>query len=86
MNILPVVKTVATFVVSTGTGTIVANAIKASNPANANVVQKICLGVGGVVLSGMVADRAAAYTEGIIDNVSDDLAELKGLKSVFAKK
>ena len=86
MNLLPVVKTVASFVVSAGTGTIVANAIKASNPSQASLIHKISVAAGGFVLSGMVADKAATYTEGVIDEFADTLNELKGLKSIFVKK
>lgn len=69
MNAIPIAKMAAEIVVSFGAGAVVSNAIKMSTPANARRFQKVAIGVGGFVLSGMVGDYAVKYATENIDNL-----------------
>lgn len=73
MNILPIVKVVAGVAASVGVGAVVGNAVKLGTPESSKLIQKIVIGVGGFVLSSMVADHASNYVEAQIDNAADQL-------------
>lgn len=71
MKKLEVVKAVAGIVVSLGAGAVVGNAIKFTSPEDLKVLAKVGVGIGGFVISAMVGDAAAKYTEEQIDSVVD---------------
>ena len=63
------IKAVGNIIVSIGVGGIVGNVIKSTTPANMNIVKKICVGVGSMVLSSMVTDKAVEYSTGKMDDM-----------------
>lgn len=67
-------KTAAEFIVPLGAGAVVSNAIKASTPENARLIQKISISIGGFVISSMVAEAAVKYTTGKIDKAAATFA------------
>lgn len=75
MTKIEMVKAACTFVVSLGVGTIVNNAIKSTTPATVGTLKKVCIGIGGLVLSGMICDKATQYTEQQIDGA---IKQIKG--------
>ena len=83
---LSLVKNVTTLVVSAGVGAVVGNAIKASTPEDLKILQKISIGVGGFVLSGMVGSFASKYADEQIDTTVSQFTELKDLAGAFRKK
>lgn len=83
---LSLVKNVTCLIVSAGVGAVVGNAIKASTPEELKILQKISIGVGGFVLSGMVGNFASKYTDEQIDSTVSQFTELKDLAGSFRKK
>jgi hypothetical protein len=83
MNAYPLIKLAADLLVSIGAGAVVSNAIKVSTPENAKAIQKIAIGVGGFVLSGMAGEMAVKYTDQNIDNAVD---QFKAAKDKVKKK
>lgn len=73
MKKLDVLKSVTGLIVSAGAGAIVGNTVKMSTPADAKIINKICIGVGSVVLSSMVGDMAAKYTADTIDETAENI-------------
>lgn len=70
MNPIGLITTVAGLVAASGAGAVVGNAVKASTPANLKTINKVLIGVGGFVLSSMVADQASKHVKTVItDNV-----------------
>lgn len=82
MNPMTIVKSVVDLAVSAGAGAVVGNAIKQSTPANAKLVQKISIGVGGFVLSGLVGAQASKYATEQIDTT---IEQIKAVKASFKK-
>lgn len=64
---LGVIKFVGGLVISVGVGNIVSNAIKATTPATISTFRKVCIAVGGFVLSSMIVDKATIYAEETVD-------------------
>lgn len=56
------------FVVSTGVGAIVKNAVKATTPEDIKKLSKLSVWVGTAVVSSMVAEAATKYTKEKIDS------------------
>lgn len=77
MNPLSLIKSVSEIVVSIGVGAVVGNAIKASTPSTVTTLQKVMIGVGGFVLSGMVGDMATKYTSDSIDGTVDKIKQMR---------
>lgn len=77
MNPIALARTAAGLVVSAGAGAIVSNAIKASTPANAKIIQKISIGIGGFVLSNMIGDMATKYANDNIDTAVNTFKQAK---------
>lgn len=73
MKKLDILKSASGLIVSAGAGAIVGNAIKMTTPADAKIMNKICIGVGGFVLSSMVGDLASKYTADSIDDAAENL-------------
>ena len=74
MKKIEMIKAVGEAVVSLGVGAIVANLVKITTPASAKLITKICIGVGGLVLSSMASDAATDYVE---DKFNDAVEGLK---------
>ena len=73
MNWIKIAKGLTSFVVSAGVSTIVTNVVRATTPRNIGLLNKIAIGVGGLALSGLVADQAVKYVEKEIDEVLTSL-------------
>jgi hypothetical protein len=69
MNWLLIGKGVIGAVTSIGVGNIIGNIVKATTPTNLNTFNKVTIGVGSFVLSGMVADQAVKYVNSEIDRI-----------------
>lgn len=80
MTPLGIALRITSAVVSTGVGAVVGNAIKASTPATANLFQKVSIGIGGFVLSGMVAEKASTHVEKTVKR------NVKKIKKMFKEK
>ena len=77
MNPLNLIKSVVEIVVSVGVGSIVGNAIKQTTPANAHIVKRISVGIGGFVLSSMVSHHATNYTSKTIDETVEKIKNIR---------
>lgn len=71
MNKLDLFKGATEFVVSIGVSAIVGNAIKLTTGPKVKLPKKIAIGIGGIVLSGMVAEMATTYADKKIDEYVD---------------
>lgn len=77
MNKLEVVKAATELVVSLSVGSVVGNTIKSGIPAGSKLVKKVSIGIGGLVISSMIADMASKYATDSIDNAVENLKDLK---------
>lgn len=71
------VKLVVSTVASIGIGYIVDNAIKATTPSTIGRVGKLLVVVGGLFLSGMLANMAAKHVDDAIDIGFDAVAKVR---------
>lgn len=76
MTKIEMIKKVGTLVVSVGVGAIVGNAIKATTPSSINTINKVCIGIGGFVLTSMVCGMATKYTEAQIDETVNEIKKM----------
>ena len=74
MKKIDMIKKIGTLVVSVGVGAIVGNAIKATTPSSINTINRVCIGIGAFVLTGMVSGMAAKYTE---EQINETVNEIK---------
>ena len=74
MKKIDMIKKIGTLVVSVGVGAIVGNAIKATTPSSINTINRVCIGIGAFVLTGMVGGMAAKYTE---EQINETVNEIK---------
>lgn len=75
MKKLELIKTGVSIIVSVGVGAIVSNTIKSTTPDTAGTIKKVCIGIGGFVLSSMLTDEATKYTDKKIDNTVKEIQE-----------
>ena len=73
MKKLDILKGVAELVVSVGVSAIVGNTIKTTTPPDIHVIKKVCVGIGGFVLSGMIGDKTAEYASNQIDETVEKI-------------
>lgn len=71
MSALSAIKAATSFVASAGAASVVANTVKHSIPANAKLIKKISMGVGGFVLGQIASDYASRYVEDFISQTED---------------
>lgn len=76
MNKIEIVKKVTTIVVGLGASKISATIIK-NNVATENVIDKVTVTAGSVVIGMMVSDVTKKYTSDKIDELADSLREAK---------
>lgn len=76
MKKLDMVKTVGGIIVSVGVGAIVNNIVKSTTPVSMGTIKKVCIGVGGLVLSSMISDKAVKYTETKIDSAVNEIKKM----------
>lgn len=76
MNKLAVTKTVARFVVGSGTTTI-SNAIIRNNVAPTNLYTKVSIVVASVVIGSMASEATKAHTDKQIDAIADAFRDMK---------
>lgn len=60
-----------------GAGIVLGNIIKMSTPASAHIVTKVLTGIGGFVLTSMVADSAADYAVKQVDELLESVKSLE---------
>ncbi len=71
-----ILKTGAKLIVSFGVGCIVTNAVAFTTPVLAlGLVKRAAIGVGSFVMSSMVSDKAADYTDEKIDEIESAVKE-----------
>lgn len=68
MSKVDIFKQVSSMVVSIGVSAIIGNTVRATTPAQVNTIKKVCIGVGGFVLTSMVSGAATKYSEAKIDD------------------
>lgn len=66
---IELVKAVTGLVVGTGISAIVKNVIEDTTPDGVKTFNKMSIWVGGLVLTGMLIDKALAYTDDTIDKI-----------------
>ena len=76
MKKIDMLKKVGVIVVSVGVGAIVGNIVKSTSPASVGTIKKVCIGIGGFVLSSMISDLASKYTEQQIDNTVSEIKKM----------
>lgn len=81
MKKLDILKSATGLIVSAGAGAVVGNAIKASTPADIKTIQKVLVGVGGFVLSGMAGEMASKYVNATIDETAENLSDAMKTKT-----
>ena len=76
MTKLEAFKSITGFAVSVGVGAIVGNAVAFTTPVIATgLLMKGAIGLGSLVLSSMVGDKAAEYTDLKIDEIVNEVKE-----------
>ena len=75
MNPIFIVKTISGLAVTAGVGTIAKEAIKMVAPVtqSTKLIEKVCIGIGGLVLGGMVSDKAVDYVNEKIDDITESI-------------
>ena len=83
---MKIVKQVGGVIASVAVGVVVHHIIGATTPAGTNKIQKVLVGVGGMVLSSMIGEKASEHAEVMIDKtveqvktIVDDIEELKAI-------
>ncbi|AXH44186.1 hypothetical protein SEA_GOCRAZY_48 [Arthrobacter phage GoCrazy] len=72
-----IAKMIVTGLVSTSTGMVVGNAVKATLPVGANLIKKIGFGIGAVVVGEMVGHKASEYVSEQMDDVTEAWKTMK---------
>lgn len=76
MNKIETVKTVGQIVISVGVGAIVGNVIKSTTPSQIGLIKKVCIGIGSMVLSNMICDKASEYSNEKIDCIVNEFTKV----------
>ncbi|ASR80500.1 hypothetical protein SEA_TRIBBY_49 [Arthrobacter phage Tribby] len=74
-----IAKMIVTGLVSTSTGMVVGNAVKATLPVGANLIKKIGFGIGAVVVGEMVGHKASEYVSDQMDDVTKAWKTMKDM-------
>lgn len=69
MNLMPVLRTASSLIVSMGAGAVVTNAVKSTTPGDLNTFKKVTVLAGTMVLSSIVSEAAVKHANEKIDNV-----------------
>ena len=70
MALVQTVKYITTFVVSSGAGAIVSNALKSTNLHDLNPIRKGIVGIGAFALSGLIGSKTAEHVNKQIDELA----------------
>ncbi len=76
MKKIEVVKLIGGVVVSLSVGLVIGNAIKMNTPESLKLIQKIGVGIGGLILHGLVCERAQEYVDHQIDAIAKDVGDI----------
>jgi len=76
MTKLQMAKAIGLGVVSVGVGSIVGNIIIASTPANIGILRRVCIYVGGLVITDMACDHVGEYAEKKLDNMVEQVKSM----------
>ena len=74
MSKIEMVKAIGGIVVSVGVAAIMGNLVKATTPVNTSLIGRVCILIGGAVLTDMVTDVAAEHAE---KKMNDAIASFK---------
>lgn len=85
MNKREVIKMAANFLASAATGALVAMVVK-TNAIPTNMKEKIAVGIGGIVVSAMISDKAGEYVDKQIDDIYERIDEIKASIDDMAKQ
>ena len=90
MIALSIAKSATELVVSMGVGTIIGNAVRATSPANMNLLNRVFVGAGSYALGSIAGSMASKHTvdqiEQTIEQTIEQLKELKELKTALPSK
>lgn len=73
MKKMEIIKGISSLAVSVGVVNVISKIAKSAAPAGTNPIIKICTTVGTFVISSMITDKAAEYTDKKIDDTVDSL-------------
>lgn len=76
MNKLELLKDATELVVSIGVSSIVGNTLKLVKDPEAKFYKRFAVGVGSIVLSAMISDKAGEYASGRIDKTAETFNKL----------
>ena len=82
MNPLNLIKVVTEITVSVGVGSIVGNTLKQATPANAHILKRISMGIGGFVLSSMISAKASKYATDQIDETVEKIKKFRNPETI----
>lgn len=71
MDGITITKVIVKVVVTSGVGTIIGNAVRATTPADISKLDTVGVLVGSFFLGGLVAEKTAVYSDTVIDGVVD---------------
>lgn len=77
MDKLKLAKMAGSFVVSTGVGTVLKNAVNMTTPANLNPIQTMSVKVGTIVIGAYLSEHVLDYLEESIDKAWTGIKEAK---------
>lgn len=75
------VKTFGTVVATIGVGAIIGNITKMTTPVNTNPAMKICITVGGVMLSAIAGKAVEHYVVDTIDELENMMATCSQIRT-----
>lgn len=73
MNYLEPIKAVAGFVVSSGVGSIVGQALRNTIPEDANRIKKVVMGVGALALGSYASHKVSEFVDAQIDEANTNI-------------
>ena len=80
---LSIAKSATELVVSMGVGTIIGNAVKATSPANMNLVNRVFVGAGSYALGSLAGSMASKHT---VDQLEQTVTQIKELQTALPSK
>lgn len=76
MGKIKLLKAGSQLVVNVGVGMIVSNVVNSTSKVNPNVIQKVCVGAGSLVLGSILSDHATDYMDEKFDGMVTNIKNL----------
>lgn len=76
MKKVDMIKAAGSIIISVGVGAIVGNVIKCTTPPSVGTIKRVCIGVGGFVLSSMIGDKTTEYAEKKVDDAVNSIKNM----------